>query len=66
MKYLVLKMFPEIMNSGGTSEEDIEQVEECLKAVWNTLPNSLFEGYIKSMKKRVEMCIQAKGWHTKY
>jgi hypothetical protein len=66
MKCLALKMFPEIMNGGGTSEEDIEQVEECLKAAWIVLPNSLFEGYIESMERRVKMCIQAGGWHTKY
>ena len=66
MKCLALKMFPEIMNGKGTSEEDIKQVEECLKAAWNALPNSLFEGYIESMKRRVAMCIEAKGWHTKY
>jgi hypothetical protein len=61
MKCLALKMFPEIMNSGGTSEEDIEQVDECLKAAWIALPNSLFEGYIESMERRVKMCIQAGG-----
>jgi hypothetical protein len=32
-------MFPEIMHSGGKSEEDIKEVEECLKAAWNALPN---------------------------
>ena len=59
-------MFPEIINGKGTSEEDIKQVEECLKAVWNALPNSLFEGYIESIKRRVVMYIEAKGWYTKY
>ena len=66
MKCLALKVFPEIMYSGGKLEEDIKEVEECLKAAWNSLPNSLFKGYIESMQKRVEMCIQAGGWHTKY
>jgi DDE superfamily endonuclease/Transposase len=66
MKCLALKMFPEIMNGGGKSEEDIKQVEECLKAAWIALPSGLFEGYIESMERRVKMCIQAEGWHTKY
>jgi hypothetical protein len=66
MKCLALKMFPDIMSGGGKSEEDIQKVEECLKAAWEALPNSLFEGYIKSMKKRIDMCIKADGWHTKY
>ena len=66
MKCLALKMFSNIMSSGGKSEEDIQKVEECLKAAWEALPNSLFEGYIKSMKKRMDICIKADGWHTKY
>ncbi len=32
MKCLALKMFPDIMNGSGESEEDIRKVEECLKA----------------------------------
>ena len=60
MKRLAPKMFPEIMNSKGLSEEDIEQVEECLKAAWNALPSSV-EGYIESMERRVERCIQVNG-----
>jgi hypothetical protein len=31
MKCIALKMFLEIMNSGGELEEDIQRVEECLK-----------------------------------
>jgi hypothetical protein len=33
MKCLALKMFPNIISGGGKSEEDIQKVEECLKAV---------------------------------
>ena len=66
MKCLVLKIFSDIMYSRGKSEEDIQKVEECLKVVWEALPNSLFEGYIRSMKKRIDICITADGWHTKY
>jgi DDE superfamily endonuclease len=66
MKCLALKMFLEIMSGGGQSEEDIEQVQECLKAAWNALPNSLFQKLVESMEKRIKDCIMAKGWHTKY
>ena len=59
-------MFPEIMNGGGQSEEDIKRVEDCLKAAWNALPNTLFEDLIRSMESRIKMCIKADGWHTKY
>ena len=59
-------MFLDIINGEEMAEEDIQKVEECLKAAWDALPNSLFEGLIKSMKARIDMCILAKGWHTKY
>ena len=55
-----------IMNSGWQSEEDIGRVEECSKAAWDALPNSLFEDLIKSIKARIDMCILADRWHTKY
>jgi hypothetical protein len=61
MKCLALKMFPDIISGGGKTEEDIQNVEECLKAAWDALPNSFFEGLIKSMKARIDICILAKG-----
>ena len=50
-------MFPEIMKGRGESEEDIKTVEECLKAAWEALLNSLFEELVRSMKSRIDMCI---------
>jgi hypothetical protein len=66
LKKLVIKMFLEVMESIGKSEEDIKAVEEALKAAWDALPNSLFKSLVKSMERRIEACILAKGWHTKY
>ena len=59
-------MFSDIMHGKRKSEEDVKQVKECLKAAREALPDSLFEGYIISMKKRTDMCIKAEGWHIKY
>jgi hypothetical protein len=61
-----MKMFPEVMANSGTTEEDIKQLEEALKAAWNALPDSLFESLVQSMPRRIAACIEAKGWHTKY
>ena len=66
MKCLALKMFPDIMNGGGESEEDIRKVEECLIAAWDALPSTLFDSLIESMPCRISECIKANGWHTKY
>ena len=66
LKCLAMKMFPEVMKSTGKSEQDIKNVEEALKAAWDALPDSLFESLVESMERRIEACILAKGWHTKY
>jgi hypothetical protein len=66
LKKLAMKMFLEVMTSTGKSEEDIKAVEEALKAAWDALPNSLFESLVESMERRIDACILAKGWHTKY
>ena len=59
-------MFPELWNAGGAGEADIKAMEEALKAAWDALPDSLFESLIESMPRRIQACIDAKGWHTKY
>jgi hypothetical protein len=41
-------------------------MEEALKEAWATIPVSFFEDLVKSIKRRVQACIAANGWHTKY
>jgi hypothetical protein len=59
-------MFLKIMNCLGELEEDWANLEEALKVAWEALLNSLFKSFIKSMLQRIEACIAANGWHTKY
>jgi len=59
-------MFPDIMNVKGETEQDRTNVEEALSKAWDALPDSLFESLIESMPRRIEACIEANGWHTKY
>ena len=59
-------MFLKVMTLTGKLEEDIKAVEEALKAAQDALPNSLFESLVESMERRIDACILAKGWHTKY
>jgi hypothetical protein len=66
LKVLALKMFPDVMNGKGDTEEARKNIEECLQAAWKALSNDLFESLIESMPRRVAACIAAEGWHTKY
>jgi hypothetical protein len=66
LKVLTAKMFPGIWESNGESEEDLKNLEEALCTAWDALPNSLFESLVESMPRRIQACIEADGWHTKY
>jgi hypothetical protein len=66
LKDTIKRMFPELWNSDGKSEADRTAMEEALKEAWGTIPVSFFEELVESMERRVQACIDAKGWHTKY
>jgi hypothetical protein len=59
-------MFPELWKLNGKSEEDRTTMEEALKEAWATIPVGFFEELVESMERRVQACINADGWHTKY
>jgi hypothetical protein len=62
----MMEMFPDFSASSGSGEEDIKQLEECLKAAWDALDDDFFIALVESMPRRIQACIEAKGWHTKY
>jgi transposase len=66
LKKMVQKMFPDLMAGTGESEEDRKRLEEALKAAWDALPDDFFESLVASMPDRIQACIDANGWHTKY
>ncbi len=59
-------MYPDLWNTTGESEADLEALEEALQRTWEALPDSLFESLVESMPRRIQACIEAEGWHTKY
>jgi hypothetical protein len=59
-------MFPEVWAIKGKTEQDQENIKKALKKAWLTLPDELFEELVQSMLRRINACILAKGWHTKY
>ena len=66
LKKMLVEQYPELSNASGKSEEDIQAMQEALKDCWDQLPGETFDALYQSMPNRVEACIQAGGWHTKY
>ena len=66
LKKMVVKMFPLVAADKSESEESRARLESSLQAAWDCLPEDLFPKLWKSMEKRIEAVIAAKGWHTKY
>jgi hypothetical protein len=66
LKVRVFDMFPEVMADKSESEHARQRLESCLQAAWDTLDKGLFDNLIQSMPSRIEACIKARGWHTKY
>ena len=66
LKDTASKMFPDLWKSKGESEADRTAMEEALKEAWATIPVSFFEELVESMPRRIQACIDADGWHTKY
>jgi hypothetical protein len=60
------EMFPEVSADTSESEHARQQLESCLQAAWDCLDKGLFDALYESMHSRMEACIAADGWHTKY
>ena len=59
-------MFPEIMKDKSESEHARQQLESTLQAAWDTIDKEFFDSLYKSMPNRIEACILADRWYTKY
>ena len=66
LKDTASRMFPELWKSNRESEEDRTIIEEALKEAQATIPVSFFEDLVESIERRVQACIDADSWHTKY
>lgn len=63
LKKLLEEHYPHL---SGKAEQDIEDMQEALKACWELIPKETFDTLLASMPSRVDACIKARGWHTKY
>jgi len=66
LKKRLYDMFPDVASDKSESEHARQTMESCLQAAWDTLEQDLFDKVGGSMRARIEACIAANGWHTKY
>jgi len=66
LKVRVYEMFPDVAADKSESEHARQRLESCIQAAWDTLDKGLFDSLYESMPARMEACIKAGGWHTKY
>jgi hypothetical protein len=66
LKVRLYNMFPEVAADKSESEHIRQRLESCIQAAWDTLDKELFNTLGQSIKARIEACIAADGWHTKY
>jgi hypothetical protein len=66
LKKLLTEMYLELSASKAKGKDDIEAMEEALKVCWAAIPKERFDALYISYHRRIEACITAKGWHTKY
>ena len=59
-------MFPEIAAYISETEHARQQLESALQAAWDTIDKALFNKLRESIYDRIQACIEADGWHTKY
>jgi hypothetical protein len=66
LKKMLIDQYPELSAGSGEAEDDYKAIEEALKDCWDQIPGETLDALYQSMPNRVEACIQAGGWHTKY
>jgi hypothetical protein len=50
----------------GTIDEARRALENALIGAWDALDSSIIEACLRSMCKRRDVVLNARGWHTKY
>jgi len=59
-------MFFKVANDKSELEYARQRLESYIQVAWDTLDKALFDNLYLSIEAKIEACIKAKGWHTKY
>jgi hypothetical protein len=65
LKRIVHQRYPEL-DTIGESQEDWDRFCKALKEGWQLIPDTLVRQLIYSMPRRLQACIDAHGYQTKY
>lgn len=60
------KYYPELANMAGHADTIKPKLAEAIIHCWELLDPSILEKLARSMPRRVQAVIAAKGWYTKY
>jgi transposase len=65
LKRLLHKDYPHL-STRGRSQDEWEQFCEALKDCWARIPTKQIRKLIMSMPRRIQACVRARGYQTKY
>ncbi|KPA35671.1 transposase [Fusarium langsethiae] len=65
LKLNIRKMFPHL-NLLKNNEVDKAKLIECIKLAWAAITSEQINRLIDSLPRRLDACIRARGWYTKY
>ena len=66
LKKLVYQVRPDIDSVTGSEDTVREELWKALEEAWTLINKELMQELIGSMERRVQACIAAEGWYTKY
>jgi transposase len=65
LKLKIFELYPELGDM-GRSQKDWEQSKRAIAHAWDVLDQSVIDGLIRSVPKRIEAVRIAQGYYTRY
>lgn len=65
LKRQIRRRFPHLRDLKD-NEEDRAEFQRCVEDAWRAIPQAQIVACIDSLERRLQACIRARGWYTKY
>jgi transposase len=66
LKERIYMLHPDLELFDGTKSQLKEQFYKAIEDAWQSLEEDYFDSLIRSMERRVNAVLEAKGWYTRY